>query len=206
MGEPALAGSSSLRAGPTIYFVRHGETDWNAEARYQGQADVPINDRGREQARANGIKLRSLLPHIAEADFVSSPLSRARDTMAILRAALGLDPGSYRVDDRLKEAHYGRWQGTLLSDLRHLDAAGLSARRRDPFCWVPPGGESYQQLMARIVPWLAEIERDTVAVSHGGVSRVLRGHILSLDPAMVPLLEVPQDRVLILRRGSAEWF
>jgi probable phosphoglycerate mutase len=60
--------------------------------------------------------------------------------------------------------------------------------------------------MARIVPWLAEIERDTVVVSHGGVSRVLRGHILSLDPAMVPLLEVPQDRVLILRRGSAEWF
>jgi broad specificity phosphatase PhoE len=205
MGEAALSVACALRAGPTIYFVRHGETDWNAEARYQGQADIPLNDKGRMQAHRNGAVLRFLLPQIAEADFVASPLERARESMAIVRDALGLEPSAFRIDDRLKEAHYGRWQGTLAADLPEIDAEGLSARRRDPYRWCPPGGESYEALMDRIVPWLAEIERDTGVVSHGGVSRVLRGNILGIALATVPLLEVPQDRVLILRRDSVEW-
>jgi probable phosphoglycerate mutase len=55
------------------------------------------------------------------------------------------------------------------------------------------------------VPWLDAIERDTVVVSHGGVSRVLRGHILGLDLESVPLLDVPQDRVLVLRHDTIDW-
>ena len=81
-----------MRPGLTLYFVRHGETDWNAERRYQGQTDIPLNDRGRAQSRRNGEALRAFLPHIAGADFVASPLGRARETMEILRDTLGLDP------------------------------------------------------------------------------------------------------------------
>jgi probable phosphoglycerate mutase len=194
-----------MRADVTIYFIRHGETDWNAEARYQGQADVPMNETGRAQARRNGEAMRQLLPDIAEADFVASPLARAQETMRIVRETLGLDPGDFQVDERLKEAHYGDWQGTLLVDLPRRDAEGIEARTRDPFRWRPQGGESYEDLMARTLPWLAGIARDTVVVSHGGVSRVLRGHILGLDVATVPRLDVPQDRVLVLRRDGIDW-
>jgi probable phosphoglycerate mutase len=194
-----------MRAGVTIYFLRHGETDWNAQARYQGQADVPMNETGRAQARRNGEALRQLLPDIAQADFVASPLQRARETMRIVRAALELDPDAFQVDERLKEAHYGDWQGTLLADLPRLDAAGIEARTRDPFRWRPQGGESYEDLMARTLPWLDGVARDTVVVSHGGVSRVLRGQILGLDVATVPGLDVPQDRVLVLRRDGIDW-
>lgn len=194
-----------MHADATIYFIRHGETDWNAEERYQGQADIALNDRGRAQAKRNGEALRALLPRIAEADFVASPMHRARETMAIVRAALGLEPETFRIDERLKEAHYGDWQGTLLADLPQVDAQGIAARSRDPFRWRPKGGESYEDLMARTVPWLMDVTRDSVVVSHGGVSRVLRGHILGLDVATVPGLEVPQDRVLILRRDGIDW-
>jgi len=194
-----------MRADVTIYFIRHGETDWNAEARYQGQADVPMNEKGRAQAQRNGEALRPFLPGIARADFVASPLQRACETMEIVRAALGLDPKEFRIDARLKEAHYGDWQGTLATDLPNLDAEGMRARTRDPFRWRPQGGESYEDLMARTLPWLEAIARDTVVVSHGGVSRVLRGHILGLDLKSVPRLDVPQDRVLVLRHGGAEW-
>lgn len=205
MGEGRPAGPGALRADVTIYFIRHGETDWNAEARYQGQADIPMNEKGRAQAKRNGETLRQLLPAIADADFVASPLTRARETMRIVRTALGLEPGRFEVDERLKEAHYGDWQGTLLADLPRLDAAGIAARTRDPFRWRPQGGESYQDLMARAVPWLTTIARDTVVVSHGGVSRVLRGHILDLELATVPRLDVPQDRILILRGNGIDW-
>ncbi len=194
-----------MRPDVTIYFIRHGETEWNAEARYQGQADIPMNARGREQARHNGLSLRPLLPGIAEADYVASPLARARETMQIVRTVLALSPDDFRIDDRLKEAHYGDWQGTLAADLPHVDAAGLVARTRDPYRWRPQGGESYEDLMARAVPWFQSIERDTVVVSHGGVSRVLRGHILGLDLKSVPLLDVPQDRVLLLRHDAIDW-
>jgi len=194
-----------MRPDVTIYFIRHGETEWNAEARYQGQADVPMNARGREQARRNGVSLRPLLPKIAEADYVASPLARARETMHIVRSVIGLPPDAFRIDERLKEAHYGGWQGTLAADLPRVDAEGLVARTRDPYRWRPQGGESYEDLMARAVPWFQSIERDTVVVSHGGVSRVLRGHILGLDLKSVPLLDVPQDRVLLLRRDTIDW-
>lgn len=189
----------------TIYFIRHGETDWNAQSRYQGQADIPLNDKGRAQAQRNGERLRQLLPEIAEVDFIASPLGRARETMEIVRTALGLEPKAFRLEDRIKEAHYGDWQGTLLADLPKIDANGLEARTRDPFHWRPPGGESYEDLTARAVPWLRDVSRDAVVVSHGGVSRVLRGHILGLDVMKVPLLDVPQDRVLILRRSGIDW-
>ena len=70
-----------MRAGVTLYFIRHGETQWNADARYQGQADVPMNDTGRGQARRNGEALRRFLPDLAQADFLASPLARARDVV-----------------------------------------------------------------------------------------------------------------------------
>ena len=77
----------------SLYLVRHGQTDWNAEARFQGQMDIDLNDLGREQARQNGIKLGRLLgSEISRFDFVASPMSRTRETMEVARAAVGLDP------------------------------------------------------------------------------------------------------------------
>ncbi|MEO1066982.1 MAG: histidine phosphatase family protein, partial [Pseudomonadota bacterium] len=87
---------------PLIYFIRHGQTDWNAEARFQGQQDIPLNDLGRDQARRNGTTLRDLIDP-ADFDFVASPLSRTRDTMEIVRRAMGLDPMTYAMDERLRE-------------------------------------------------------------------------------------------------------
>lgn len=194
-----------MRPGVTLYFVRHGETDWNRAGRYQGQADIPLNDTGRGQARRNGEVLRATLGQAPRLPFVASPLSRTRETMEIVRAAMGLPAAGYATDDRLKEVHYGRWEGTLWSDLMETDQAGLEARRRDPWFWRATEGESYADVAVRAGAWLADVAEDTVVVSHGGVSRVLRKLILDLEPANVPALEVPQDRILVLRAGSATW-
>jgi probable phosphoglycerate mutase len=164
-----------------------------------------MNDTGRAQARRNGEALRTLLPEIARYRYVASPLLRARETMEIMRTALGLDPAAYSVDERLKELHYGHWQGIFAADLPGIDAPGIAARSKDSFRWRPTGGESYEDLMTRAAGWLAEVAEDTVVAGHGGISRVLRGHLYGIDPAGVPELEVPQDKVLILRRDGMEW-
>jgi len=188
---------------PTIYFIRHGETDWNRDRRYQGQQDIPLNETGRAQAHRNGQALRAFLPAIAQAEFLASPLGRARESMEIVRRELALPPAGYTVEPRLIELSYGVWEGVLQDDLRH--EAGYAARQEDPFRWRPEQGESYADLFARVSGWAESIARDCVVVAHGGVSRCLRAHMLNLDPECIPELESPQDRVLVLTRGAMRW-
>jgi probable phosphoglycerate mutase len=194
-----------LKPGVTLYFVRHGETDWNAIRRYQGQTDTPLNEKGRGQAARNGRTLREILQGRSDVDFVASPLQRASETMSIIRREMGLDPDAFQRDDRLKEINFGHWEGRIWDVLPQEDPDQFQARLADPFNWRPIDGESYADLASRVLMWLQSIDRDTVAVSHGGVSRVVRGHVLALAGHEIPLLEVPQDKVLILKDGSQEW-
>ncbi|MGD9667769.1 MAG: histidine phosphatase family protein [Hyphomicrobiaceae bacterium] len=196
-----------MRPHPTIYFIRHGETDWNAARRYQGQADVPLNETGRAQARRNGQALRVLLPGIAQAHFVASPLGRTLETMRIVRNELGLVPGDFSVDPRLIELNYGHWEGQLASDLPSTDPEGLAARAADPYHWRPQGGENYLDLTHRLECWLADLTGPSVVVSHGGVSRALRGLLITnVRPEDIALLDVPQDQILHFEGGEIRWF
>ena len=194
-----------MQPGVTLYFLRHGETDWNAAARYQGQVDIPLNDKGRAQARRNGEALRLILPNPSALDYVTSPLGRTRETMSIVRTALGLSIDGVRHDARLREMNYGHWEGQLASDLPQTDPEGMAERARDWWHWRPIGGESYEDLTERVRDWLDTVERDTVVASHGGVSRALRGTVVPVSRDNVPRLKVPQDRILVLRRGFMDW-
>ena len=195
-----------LRAGITLYYVRHGETDWNRDQRYQGQRDIPLNATGRSQAVRNGRALAEALgKEAAVIDYVASPLLRARETMYLMRAELGLPPRGYRTDDRLREIHYGHWEGELWNELPAKDPQGFAAREADKWGWRPTGGESYRDLSERVADWLGVVERDAVVAAHGGVMRVLRGLSMRLQPAEIFLLDVPQDKVLIVEAGHTSW-
>ena len=195
-----------LREGVTLYFLRHGETDWNAALRYQGQTDIPLNARGRMQAARNGRRLRELLGEKRDAlDYVASPLSRASETMRIARSEMGLAPDVFRRDDRLKEQHYGHWEGQLWHELPEIDPQGFAAHNRDKWRWCPHGGESYEMLSIRLASWLAEVDHDMVVASHGAVSRVLRGLVMGIDGQLVTTMEIPQDKVLVLTSGRMRW-
>jgi len=195
-----------MRPDITIYFVRHGETDWNRIQRYQGQTDIPLNDTGRAQAARNGRVLGELLGQAKERfDYVSSPLERAFETMEIVRTNMGLPPRPFETDPRLKEQNFGHWEGLIWSELPKLDPDGFAARLADTWNWTPRDGENYEMVRARVLPWLDAIDRDTVVVSHGNISRTIRGIVLGLDKAAIPKLEVPQDKVLRLMGGAAQW-
>lgn len=191
---------------PTLVFVRHGETDWNAENRLQGQRDIPLNDKGRSQARRNGEAIAERFPDIADYDFVASPLGRARETMEIARQALDLDPTAYRLDDRLREITFGDWEGLTIEELRARDAAAIAAREADKWGFQPPGGESYDLLANRVEAWLGELTRPTVAVAHGGVARVVRRHLLDLDHQESVAAMISQDQALHFQNGGETWF
>jgi probable phosphoglycerate mutase len=192
-------------AQPTIYFVRHGETDWNAEARLQGQRDVPLNDFGRVQAEEAGARLRGLVARYEDLAFVASPLSRTRETMERLRDSIGLAPTAYRTDERLRELSFGRWEGLTWKEVRRADPQGAAARQRDKWSYVPPGGESYAMLADRVAPALAELSRDTVVVSHGGVARATLALRCGIAHTEAPVIDIWQGRILIIEGSRHSW-
>ena len=192
---------------PLVYFVRHGQTDWNAEGRLQGQADTDINQRGREQADRNGQVLARLIARPEEFDFVASPMRRTRETMERVRLAMGLDPFAFRTDERLIEIHFGAWQGLTFVELEAREPGSTKVRRRDKWNFRPPGplGESYEMLRARVTPWLESLAQPTVCVTHGCVIRAVFRVIGQMSDRDAAALNVPQARVLRLQDGLLDW-
>lgn len=151
----------------TIVLVRHGETDWNRDNRFQGHADPPLNDAGREQARVLAEELRGE-PFAA---LYTSPLRRARETAAILGPQLALEP---RADESLMEVDLGSWSGLTRSEVEARFPVGFARWLEYGHGW--DDGETYEALGGRVVAGLSNIgarhpDMAVLAVTHGGPIR-----------------------------------
>jgi len=177
-----------------LLLVRHGETDWNREGRYQGQTDVPLNATGLAQAEALAESQRG-----RPLDWVyASDMQRARQTAEILGRVTG---APVHIDRRLREIHLGAWEGQLFNQIQETQGDLLAQRDREPLDNRPPGGESVREVMARALPLLEEIQRRhpdgrVAIVSHGAALAVIKIHVLDLP------VEAVWDHVP--RNGSVE--
>jgi len=191
---------------PTIYFIRHGETAWNAAGRFQGSKDIPLNDLGRVQATHAGDVLGDLVARNGHAlddlAFVASPLMRARVTMELVRTELGLPPEGFALDDRLREIAYGEWEGSTLPEMRASHPDLFAERERDKWHVSPPGGESYVSVTQRMREWYDSLPGNTVAVSHGGTARALMVAIEVALPEKAADLFIEQGAVYVFRDGT----
>jgi len=148
-----------------LCLVRHGQTDWNLEGRYQGQSDVPLNKNGREQAQ-------SLIETLGDRNFsvvYTSDLSRARETAEPIAKALNIP---LRVDPRLREINQGEWEGVLVDDIKARYAELWAQRTIDPASVRPPGGETVSEVAERVYAALDDIVRrfpadNVLVISHG---------------------------------------
>lgn len=186
-----------------VYYLRHGETDWNVGGRLQGRRDIPLNAKGRGQAVHCGEILRDLFARDsidpASLDYVSSPLGRATETMELARAELGLPASGYALDERLAEISFGDWEGFTIAQLHHRDPVHISQREHDKWHFLPPGGESYVMVSLRMREWYDSLTRDTVAVAHGGTARGLIATLGIAKPAAAPLLDIAQGIVYVFQ-------
>ena len=158
-----------------ILLARHGETESNRERRFQGQLDVPLSDRGREQARE--LAERAAAEERPIAAIYTSPLVRARETAEIVGERLGLEP---RPDDRLKEVDVGDWERRLKDDVARDEPEAWAAFRRAGEEFRFPGGESFADQQARVLAALDEItargDLPALVVCHRGVIRCALAH------------------------------
>jgi len=193
-------------SAPTIYYIRHGETEWNADGRLQGTRDIPLNDLGRKQAADAASILADLLARDGRSEqslaFVASPLGRARSTMELVRGALKLPPDEYTVDDRLREIGYGDWEGSTLKQMQASDPEVFAKRQADKWTVPPPGGESYAAVQIRMRDWYDSLLLDTVAVAHGGTARALMVALGIETSASAADLTIEQGAVYVFGDGG----
>lgn len=166
--------------GKRLYIARHGETIFNKAARVQGnEAYTPLTLTGFAQADEMG---RALALHLGEEpalDLVASDTDRALQTLSIIAEHIAVDWHQAKPDKRLGEIEMGTWTGSYYADLEgqlEIDPNEML------FANVAPGGESYQDIVVRLQAWLGDqkFDRDTVLISHGMTSRVLRGMLTDL--------------------------
>ncbi|MCF6320972.1 MAG: phosphoglycerate mutase family protein [Rhizobiaceae bacterium] len=190
---------------PTIYYIRHGQTDWNAEFRFQGQRDIPLNALGQKQANENGRKLHELIGSGEGLDFISSPLGRTRETMERVRIAMGLAPKDYQIEQRLIEISYGDLEGRTLEDLKANENERHRYRKANAWEFQPVDGESHEMVLGRVAEWHSSLRGDCVVAAHGAVGRVVRYYLLGLDKQEAARFAFPQDKICILRKGEEQF-
>ena len=194
-----------------LLVVRHGQTDWNATNRLQGRTDIALNETGRLQAKQNGQRMAAFLSHLNEDltdwHFVASPLKRTRETIEILRQALGLERDGYDISEQLIELHYGAWEGRTWQDLRQDVPELIKDRFAHPWQMVAPGGgESHDEMRTRVVDWMQNLPQKTIAVTHTGPLRIVRGAIdTSMSNDEIAVQACPQEQFLDMRPDGFGW-
>lgn len=165
----------------TIYLLRHGQTKWNKEEVFRGQYDISLNEVGREQARALGEALR--LEGLKNPVFLSSPLSRARETAEIAANSIGLGKDHVEIDSSFLDISYGKWEGKTRKEVEKQYPKVYQTWVSDPEKVVFPGGESLGEAADRAEDGIyraaqENLEGDTVIVAHRAVNIILLCRLL----------------------------
>lgn len=162
-----------------IYLVRHGETEWNALMKFQGQTDVPLSDKGRRQAELLGKRLAGEKIQ----GFYASDLRRAYETATILSGFHGLE---VKAVPELRELNFGFWEGLTTKEIKASFANELVKWWDSPLSTRIPGGETLGEMVERSVLAVKNIverhdDGNVVVVTHGGAIRSIVGSILGMD-------------------------
>lgn len=172
-----------------IVLIRHGETDWNIEGRYQGQADPPLNSRGVLQAQHLAIELRNSGLQV----LYTSPLQRAKQTAQILSDELGIP---VMDEPRLMEIHQGDWQTRLRSEIETLYPEIFKKWETNPWQVTPPGGEHLSEVQTRVTAAIDDILRRNTHQKIGFVTHripiaLIKVRYQDLDPDIVRSIHLP---------------
>lgn len=182
----------------TWYLVRHGETEWNAARRMQGQLDSVLTSAGRAQTTANG----QLLARLGVDAVYASPLGRVRESLDLIAAHLPLAAGAV-FDDRLKEWSGGEWDGFYYDEIKQRWPEAFAAWEADRHNIRAPGGENFVDLHARASAFLADIAHVSgpriAIIAHGYLNRALAACLSGFDAATVMDVRQANDAVLRIR-------
>jgi len=191
-----------------IYLLRHGETIFNTQGRYQGELDSSLTAEGIEQVKNISRLVKLVIPDIEEYEIISSPLGRALQSTKIICETIGYNWERVTIDDRLREVSVGAWAGLTRKEIE--DSWPDLMKNTDIYNWYfhSPDGESYESVVERVSDWLDSMKNKekVIAVSHGLTGRVVRGVYKSLEKDLALRLEVSQNTFFQLTNQNIQRF
>jgi broad specificity phosphatase PhoE len=195
--------SSKDKRSTHLFLIRHGETEWNVEGRYQGQADPPLNERGIRQAYELGEKLAQVNLDL----LYTSPLLRSEQTAEIISQKLAIP--IYK-DERLMEINQGDWQTRLRSEIEELYPDLFKRWETEPWEVTPPGGENLEQVGQRVFAAIDELLQNHTGerigiVSHRIPIALIKMRYQGLDPDVVRSLKLSNADYEEIIVNNAEW-
>jgi 2,3-bisphosphoglycerate-dependent phosphoglycerate mutase len=179
---------------PLLVLVRHGQSSWNLENRFTGVTDIPLTEKGREEAIAAGKKLKA----VPFSHGFTSLLQRAIDTMTLILQETGHTDLPVTCDKALNERNYGQLQGLNKAEVTRQYGDEQVAEWRRSFSVRPPGGESLADTAARVIPyyhWAIEplllAEKNILVVAHGNSLRALMMRLEGISPDDIAQVDLP---------------
>ena len=183
-----------------IILIRHGETIWNREGRFQGRLDSPLTQKGRLQAKENGKKLKGIVSK--DIKIFSSPLGRAKETAYIISNELGINRDKIIFDNRVIEFDYGIFEGKRKIDI--IDTKEFKDREANKWYYKIENGESYEIVSKRVKSFLDTIidEDEVIVIAHEMVNRTIRGIYCNYSKDKTLTLRQPNDTIYLLSGGE----
>jgi len=191
---------------PTIILLRHGETEWNIEGRYQGQLNSNLTNLGKEQALNNAFKIEREICLNEPFKFFSSPLGRAKESTLIICEALGIESEKIIYEENLQEVNYGIFEGKTKFFCQTKLKQQFNDREANKWEYVVNGGESYEMVTQRLLIWLKSIEneKNIIVVAHEMINRALRG--IYCKYAQEKILGLRQSNDVVIKLENSKEF
>lgn len=190
-----------------MYLIRHGETEFNVEGKFQGQSDSPLTEDGKEQIYHVARMLKMELgDDIHNWQIISSPLGRAMDSTKILCDTLAYDLAKVQQDERLAEVSVGDWAGLYIEDIKAQWPRLLEGTNHYNWYFNSLGGERYADVEGRVKAFLESVKdkEKLIVVAHGVTSRIIRGLYQNLDKNEALSLEVAHETFFKLTDGDVK--
>lgn len=179
-----------------MYLIRHGETEFNVEGKFQGQSNSPLTENGKDQIYQVARMLKMELgDDIHNWEIISSPLGRAMDSTKILCETLAYDLTKVQTDERLAEVSVGDWAGLYIEDIKAQWPRLLEGTNHYNWYFNSLGGERYADVEGRVKAFLESVKdkEKLIVVAHGVTSRIIRGLYQNLDKDEALSLEVAHE-------------
>jgi len=183
---------------PTIILIRHGQTVWNEEGRFQGILNSLLTKKGELQAKENAEKLKKNIEDFENIKIFSSPLGRARDTAYIICDELGIDRDTIIFDDRIIEFNYGIFEGQKREEM--MKRQEFRDREANKWSYEIENGESYILVQNRVKDFIYSIkdEKKVIIVAHEMVNRTIRGVYCNYNKDITLSLKQANNVILFL--------
>lgn len=194
--------------GEPIIFLRHGETEWNIKGKYQGDADIEINEIGKQNSKENGRWIQKFLKekNIKKINCMVSPLKRTQKSLEIVIDNLQVEIKKIEMVQELREINVGHWQGLTTIEVKEKFYEERKNRKKNRWRFKPKNGESLNDRAKTLIEKIQGIKQPTIVITHAGIIRIIQYYLGNMEPELAAQFTINHRTALVWNNQKLKEF